>query len=61
MGFVTCEDHDQCVVVYDYYDSCPLCDANGKIEEQDSRIEELEENITNLETQIKELENNEHN
>ena len=61
MGLVSCERHDDCVVVYDYYDSCPLCGAIAKIDEQEDRIEELKENIADLETQIEELENNEHN
>ena len=54
---VTCEDHDGCIVVYDYANSnCPLCDAYEKIEFLEFRIEELEGDIDDLKTKINETE-----
>jgi len=58
----TCEQHDDCIVVYDttYGKPCPICEAftdkDNTIQEKDEKIQELTDRIEELEDAIVALE-----
>ena len=45
----SCEHGPYCIVIHDEHDSCPLCEAEKKIEDLKDEIADLENQLENYE------------
>jgi hypothetical protein len=53
-----CQQHNRCVVVYEVgMGDCPLCVAQDKVRDADSRESDLREQVEHLQEEVEELQN----